>query len=365
MRQCLRRLIVAVTAVLVLGTALPPGDARAQAKLPPGPKISLQVVAHPIPTHPQWAKVDVPYYKEIIPQRSGGRIEVKGATWAEMNITGTEIIRMTRQGQVDIGGAPLTYMAGDIPMLDASDLAGLNPTVEQTRKVVQTLTPMVNKELERFNVKMIGTYPYPAQVFFCRRAVKDLADLKGRKVRTFGTSLNDLVTAIGGTPVSIAFAEVYGALERGVADCAITGTGSGNAAKWYEVTTHMYTLPVGWSLGGYFVNLTWWNKLDPAVRKFLEDIYREIEDKQWHFGGVELTQDGIDCNTAKPTCKIGTLAKDRPMTEVKPTEGDKQLLKKILADAVLPAWVKRCGAKCGDTYNEVLAPITGVKYTPR
>ena len=55
------------------------------------------MVAHPIPTHPQWSKVDVPYDKETLPPpRSGGRVEVKGATWAKMNITGTEIIRMTR-----------------------------------------------------------------------------------------------------------------------------------------------------------------------------------------------------------------------------------------------------------------------------
>lgn len=353
-------------AVLVLAVAiLVPAAAGAQATLPPGPKISLQVVAHPIPTHPQWTRIDVPYYKEIIPQRSGGRIEIKGATWPEMNIGGPEIIRMTRQGQIEIGGAPLTYMAGDIPILDAADLAGLNPTVEQARKVVNVLTPIVNKEIERFGVRMIATYPYPAQVFFCRKPVKDLADLRGRKIRTFGTSLNDLVTAIGGVPVSIAFAEVYGALERGVADCGITGTGSGNAAKWFEVTTHMYTLPVGWSLGGYYVNLAWWNKLDPAVRKFLEDVYREIEDKHWHLGGVEMTQDGIECNLGKPTCKIGVRAKDRPMVEVKPTEADRVLLKKLLADSVLPAWVKRCGAKCAETYNEALAPITGVKYTPR
>ena len=355
-----------LTVVLAASLIAEPDSARAQgATLGPGPKISVSVVAHPIPTHPQWSKVDLPYYKEIIPQRSNGRVEVKGSTWAEMNITGTEIIRMTRQGQIDIGGAPLTYLAGDIPILDASDLAGLNPTVEQARKVVDALMPVFNKELERFNVKIIGTYPYPAQVPFCRKPVKDLADLKGRKIRTFGTSLNDFISAIGATPVSIAFAEVYVALERGVADCAITGTGSGNAAKWFEVTTHMYTLPVGWSLGAYYANLTWWNRLDPAVRKFLEDMYKEIESKQWQFGGVELTQDGIDCNTGKPSCKVGTPDKDSPMVEVKPTEADRAMLKKILAEAVLPNWVKRCGAKCGDIYNEVVAPITGVRYTPR
>ena len=54
--------------------------------------------------------------------------------------------------------------------------------------------------------------------------VKQPADLKGRKVRTFGPSLGDLVVEVGGQPVSIAFGEVYSALERGTVDCAITGT---------------------------------------------------------------------------------------------------------------------------------------------
>ena len=32
---------------------------------------------------------------------------------------------------------------------------------------------------------------------------------------------------------------------------------------------------------------------------------------------------------------------------------------------VLPAWVKRCGERCGETYNRIVAPITGVKYEKR
>ena len=282
-----------------------------------------------------------------------------------MSITGYEIVRMTRSGQIDVGNAPLTYIAQDVPVLDVADLAGLNPTVEQARKVFDALVPVVNKDLERFNVRIVGSNPYPAQILFCRKPVKDLTDLKGRKVRTFGPSLNDLMTAVGATPVSLAYAETYSALERGVVDCAITGSGSGNAAKWYEVTTHQYTLPLSWAVSGYFANLTWWNKLAPDVRKFLEDSFGEVSDKQWQFGGVEFTQDGIDCNANRPTCKIGTPAKDKAMVEVKPTDADKALLKKILAESVLPAWVKRCGARCGDVYNETVAPISGVRYAPR
>ena len=83
----------------------------------------------------------------------------------------------------------------------------------------------------------------------------------------------------------------------------------------------------GLSVAAYFVNLSWWNKLTPENRKFLEDAFKELTQKQWQFGGVELTQDGIDCNSGRPTCKVGTLDKDSPMVEVKPTEPDKALLK--------------------------------------
>ena len=53
------------------------------------------------------------------------------------------------------------------------------------------------------------------------------------------------------------------------------------------------------------------------------------------------------------------------MVEVKATDADKVLLKKILAENVLPAWVKRCGARCGEVYNETVAPISGVRYASR
>jgi TRAP-type C4-dicarboxylate transport system substrate-binding protein len=354
-------LLYALSLQFIWGQEVAPSYA---ATLGPGPKVSISLVAQSIPTLLQYSKVEVPYAKEIIPQRSNDRVEVRVSTWSEMNLTGNEIIRLTRQGQVEIGGAPLTYVAGDVPLLDAADLAGLNPTLEQTRTVMEALMPIVNKELERFGVKIIGSFPFPAQVFYCRAPVKDLADLKGRKIRTFGTSLNDLVVALGAQAVSITFAEVYTALERGVADCGITGTGSGNAAKWYEVTTHLYTLPVGWSLAAYYVNLSWWNKLAPDVRAFFEATFKEMENKLWDLG-ADLTQDGIDCNAGRPTCRLGTPDKDSPMAEVKPIEADKARLRTILEEAVIPSWVKRCGERCGEIYNQVVAPISGVKYVKR
>ena len=63
----------------------------------------------------------------------------------------------------------------------------------------------MNKELERFGVRIIATFPYPAQVFYCREPVTSLADLKGRRIRTAGGSSNDFVQAIGAQPTAIGF----------------------------------------------------------------------------------------------------------------------------------------------------------------
>ena len=350
----MKRTALAISLALISGVAT--------AQLAAGPKVTISAVTQVAPTVPQYTKVDVPMLKDEMPKKSNGRIEVNLKSWPEMNVQGPEVIRLVRSGQVDLAAAPLTTVSGDVPILDGIDLAGLNPELAQARKVADALVPVANKELEKLGVKLVATYPFPAQVFFCKKPVASLADLKGLKIRTNGPSASDLIGFVGGQPAAIAIGEVYTALERGTVDCAITGTGSGNGVKWYEVTSHLYTLSTAWSTSGYFVNLAWWNKLDPAVRTFLEGQFTALQDAQWKLG-AEVTQDGIDCNIGNAAgCKIYTLVKAKPMTLVRPNDADKAKLREALTAAVLPGWVKRCGQKCADAYNQVIAPISGVKF---
>ena len=333
--------------------------------VPPGPPINIQAVTQPGPALPQFTKVDVPLLRERVPQITNGRIQITLSSWPERNLNGPEIIRLVRSGQVDIGAVPLGTVAGDVPLLDIVDLAGLNPTLAQARLVARAIQQTVNKDLEKTGTRIVAMYPFPAQVFFCREPVASLAELKGRKIRTFGASLNDLVTAIGGQPVSVGFPEVYAALERGVVDCAITGTSSGNGARWYEVTRGLYALPVGWAISMYIVNVDWWNKLDPAVRAFVEITLRQVEDAQWILG-AEATEDGIACNTGnRDGCKIGKLVENKPMTVTRAAAGDTEMLRRTLTATVLPNWIKRCGERCGTIYTEMVAPITKVPLTSK
>ena len=344
-----QRCALALAAGLVLT-----GTAMAQ-------KIAVQAVTQVAPTLPQYTKVDQPLLRDGMAKATGGRVEITLQSWPERNVSGPEVLRLVRSGQVDIAAAPLTTVSGDVPMLDGVDLGGMNPDIAQARKVADAMVPVANKELERMGIKLVATYPFSGQMLFCRKPVASLADLKGLKVRTGGPSLADLMKALGAQPVSMAFGEVYTALERGTVDCAVTGSGSGNGVKWPEVTTHLYTLPLAWSTAGYFVNLAWWNKLEPAIRSQFEKTFAEVQEAQWKLG-AEATDDGIGCNVGRAAdCKLHTLIK-KPMVESKPEAGVKAALAKHLSDEVLPGWIKRCGDRCAVTYNEVIAPVTGVKY---
>lgn len=328
---------------------------------PAGQKIVVQAVTQATPNLPQYTMVDQPLLRDGLAKATQGRVEVKLASWPERNVNGPEVLRLVRSGQVDMAAAPLNTVSGDVPMLDGIDLAGMNFSVTQARKVADAMVPVANKELERLGIKIVATYPFSAQMLFCRKPVGSLADLKGLKVRTSGPSAADLMKSLGAQPVSLAIGEAYSALERGTVDCGITGAGSGNGLKWPEVTSSLYNLPLAWSTSGYFVNLAWWNKLDPAVRAQFEKTMAEIQEAQWKLG-ADTTTDGVACNTGRAAgCKLHTLV-GKPMTEAKPQADVAAVLRQYLADDVLPAWVKRCGERCGTVYNEVIAPITGVKF---
>src|SRR5258708_26008837 len=150
----MKRLLIGLAAVLAASTVL------AQ-ELAPGPPVAIQMVTQLSPTIPQYTRVDIPMLREELPKRSGGRISVTLASWPERNLTGPELLRVLRAGQIDLGGIALPTVAGDAPLLDIIDLAGLLSSHEMGRKVAEAVLPELNKELERFGVKIIGTYPFP------------------------------------------------------------------------------------------------------------------------------------------------------------------------------------------------------------
>jgi TRAP-type transport system periplasmic protein len=306
--------------------------------------------------------VERPFWTKTITEKSNGQITADFTTLDQMALQGTEVLRLIRLGVTDFASANISYMSADSPVFDGLDLAGVFVDLNAMRKAVAAYTPTLAKLMaERYNAKLLMIWPNPPQVLYCRQPLTGVADLKGRKIRSFNPTLADFIDAIGGTPVQITFPEVIPSLQRGTVDCGITGTLSGNTAKWWEITTHFYPLVISYAPWFNAVNLTTWNRLDPKVRDFMTAELKILEEQFWQMTAREA-QDGINCNTGQGTCEFGVKG---GMTLVPVSDADKAVLARVAKEVVVPKWSARCGSACVKDWSDTVGKAIGVEISAK
>lgn len=330
--------------------------AQAQTVVKDLPKTKLTVVGG-LSNLTAYQNGELPFWSKTIPELSDGQITVDIKGYNEMGLKGPEVLRLVSQGVIPIGSATLAYFATDNPINEAIDLAGLAPDIATARQITDAFLPAYEKHYAQNNAKLLGMSTYPAQVLFCNGSFAGLSDLKGKKVRTSSRTQAEFVQAFGGSSVTIPFGEVVPALQNGVVDCAITGSMSGYSAKWYEVSDHLYALPINWNQQLIVANKAFWDKLDPKVQDFLETNVALLIDNVWDAAALE-TQQGYDCNTGAEACTLEVKGK---MTLVEPSAEDQKLLKDVMNNTVIPSWAKRCSADCVDSFNQYIGPIVDLK----
>lgn len=310
-----------------------------------------------LPLHKEYEQ---PFFTETLPEASDGKITVNLTTFDQMGVEGSDVYRLLSDGVFDIGLTVADYTVGDAPELEGLDVPLVATDAAAAREMVDAAKPMVEDIMrERFNGKLLAIAPYPPQIVFCNAEISGLEDLQGKKVRGSGRMTTKLLEALGAEGVNVSFSEVPGALERGVVDCAITGSGSGYAAGWWESSTHLLPLPLGgWDAVPAVMNLDKWNSLNEATQTLiLEQIKTNFEDPAWEAAAGSLEND-LACLTGDGECASGDPAS---MTLVEATEEDAQVAEQALKETVLPEWAERAGADWASRWNESVGQTVGVQ----
>ncbi|MBI4242243.1 MAG: TRAP transporter substrate-binding protein DctP [Candidatus Rokubacteria bacterium] len=287
--------------------------------------------------------------EQELPKRTGGQLKLDVTSLPELGLTGFELVRVMKAGLVDMADVLPTYVSGDVPLIEGVDLPGLFSLEEfdKSHKAHLAWHKVMKANEAKLGGVFIGSYAYAHQVLYSRKPIRDLADLKGMKVRVFGAAQTDFIKALGAEPVSLPVAEVYTALDRGTVDAAVTGTIAGFSLKWYEVTRYMVDLQIGPVMIGLVVSKKSWDRLSPDLRKALEEVAAEVTRKGWELARTSTT-DGIEGNKTKGMQWIAF----RPEW--------KAVIREAVQKSVLPGWAKRAGADGKTAFNEVLASFTGL-----
>jgi len=306
-----------------------------------------------------WKEHESRFWNDVLPEVSGGKLTAVAKPYTELGLSGYEVVKLLKLGSYDAVHALTGYTAQDSPALEGIDLAGVFQDFDTYRKALDAYRPIIERELkDKYDAELIMIYTFPSQQLWCKldEGEGSFASLADKRIRTYSRSLGDFIEGLGATSVTLAFAEVVPALQKGRADCGITGTGPAYNAAWNQVVTHNIRVRLGYATTFMAINGKTWRSLSPETQELIKASGAKLEDEIWTYI-AETDQTALDCNAAGP-CPWG---EPGGMTPVEVSEEDEAKLKDIVQNYVLKRFAERCGVECAKEWNATMGDIAGVK----
>jgi TRAP-type C4-dicarboxylate transport system substrate-binding protein len=185
-----------------------------------------------------------------------------------------EQVGMVKAGVFDIVNTNGSYYTQLMP--EAAILDAIDGRTQQLRAAgVIDLFDQINQQ--KAGVKLLGpSTGSSAFTLYLKRPVRTLEDFRGLKIRSIPV-YSPLIESLGASPVTMAPAEMYSALERGVVDGYGWPRGQVEDQKLYEVSCCI--VDPGWFTVRevHLVSLQTWQRLTPEQQKVLMDTQLEVE----------------------------------------------------------------------------------------
>jgi TRAP-type transport system periplasmic protein len=239
-----------------------------------------------------------------------------------------------------VSPAHMSTFAKAAPFIDAPflfrDLAHWNKVLD-----ADLLKPVADEVAEKAEVMLIGYAGGGTRNIFVNKPVRNLAEMKGLKVRVQGAPIwSRTFAAAGMSPTVIAYNEIYNAIQNGVISAGENEAAGVEAMKFYEVgpnlsiTEHAITIrPICFS-GKTFKTLP--PDLQAAIIR----------------AGKEAGAYGRQVETSEDAQKLDALEKAGKLKRIPFTERAQM---KKLVDPVIEAYAKEIGA------DQILAKINAIK----
>lgn len=228
-------------------------------------------------THLQ-AQTAEAWAKEV-ESRSNGRIKISlfhGGTLTKA----AQTYEAVETGVADIGMSVFAYTRGRFPLLEGLDLPLGYPDGVTATKVANDMVKKYQPE-ELSGVHVLYLHAHGPGILASRKKAESVADMSSMKIRATGLSAK-IVSAVGGTPVSMSQGDTYEALQKGVVDATFCPVETLKGWKQGEVIDYVVdTKAVGYTTSMFVVmNNDKWNSLPEDLQSVMTEVSNEWIVKQ-------------------------------------------------------------------------------------
>lgn len=225
-------------------------------------------------------------FAELLDQKSGGKMKLK------MYHAGTlgsqpDAIEQVRMGGLEIANFSLGPIGPIVPEANVVSLPFIFKNTDHVWRVLEGKAgEMINEGLAKKGLISLAWYDGGARSFYnSKKPIKTPADVTGMKIRVMNNDLySGMISALGGNPSPMAFAEVYQSLKTGVVDGAennwpsYESTGHYEVAKYYSISQHLIIPEI------LAINAKVYNSLSKEDQKILKEAAQEsalLQRKLW------------------------------------------------------------------------------------
>jgi TRAP-type transport system periplasmic protein len=229
-----------------------------------------------------------------------------------------------------VSPAHMSTFAKAAPFIDAPfvfrDIAHMNKVVS-----ANLLKPISDEVAAKAEVMLIGSAGGGTRNIFANKPFKNLAEMKGLKVRVQGAPIwSRTFAAAGMSPTVIAYNEVYNAIQNGVIQAGENEAAGVEAMKFFEVAPNLVMTQHAVSIRPICFSTKTFKTLD----KTLQDAIMKAGAEAGDFGrALESSEDGA---------KLEALEKAGKLKRI-PFEERAQMAK--LVEPVMAAYAKEIGAE--------------------
>lgn len=219
------------------------------------------------------------WWAQEIEKRTKGQVKIKIFFEGALG-KASENLTLIREGAIDLTAMSPSYFQADLPLHSApNSIPMAMAEVPQATQLVLRLmkeVPAWDEEAKRNGMKALFFHHLNPYLLVCKEHMKGLADVKGKKLRTWGRDMPRMAQAAGMVPVTLGLPELYESLSRGTVDCLPFSVDLMVNYKIYEVAKHVHdiTLWLG-PTNGNWINRKVWDKLTPEQQKIIEQVSQE------------------------------------------------------------------------------------------
>jgi TRAP-type C4-dicarboxylate transport system substrate-binding protein len=277
-----------------------------------------------------------------IKERTDGLLDIQTVFSGSLPIKPEEWLRAVAKGDLEGCMVVGDYHAGDMPILGLIQTPFLfRDQVEKNSAIIATW-PIMQREANKLGVQLLACRPYAEVGFWTTDPVDNITDVNGRKMRAQAKVYADMIEAINGVPVPVAWGETYTALQRGLVKGIFTGYDSFTSAKLYEVAPYAHRIFLSNQFPYIGVNKELWDKLPDDVKYIVMD---------------ELSRSMVTIQANVPRLIDGEIEKQRAggLKSYNPNPPAEWF--ELMAEKVAKPTLQEELDKCGDVGQELVAII--------